>query len=202
MNLIIKALAPDLAPAYLDFFDNRAFADDGNNPNGPCYCNAPTMETAEVRQMVSEFGLDIKAALRRNAVQQLADGRLHGYLAFDGDVSIGWCNAGDMNSFPDNDWNFIPRVARQNTCGKTLSIVCFAVAPNYYGKGVATALLERAVADAQAAGYATVEGYGEAQKEEVPWDFHGPVRLYEKAGFTEVNRRDGRLVMRKDLRVR
>ena len=68
MNLEIKPLTPDLTSAYLDFFDNRAFADEkGNNPNGPCYCNAPTMETAEVRQMASEFGNDIKGTLRRNA---------------------------------------------------------------------------------------------------------------------------------------
>jgi len=200
MNLIIKPLSPDLAPDYLDFFDNRAFAEDkGHNPNGPCYCNAPTMETAEVRQMVSEFGSDVKGALHRNAAQQLVEGKLHGYLAFDGETSVGWCNAGDMNSYPVNAWNFIPPVARENTCGKTMSIVCFAIAPDYCGKGVATALLKRVIADAQGQGFVAVEGYGDVQNEPVSWDFHGPVRLYEKAGFIEVARQDGRLVMRKKL---
>ena len=34
MNLIVKPLTPDPTPAYLDFFDNRAFSD--NNPMEPC----------------------------------------------------------------------------------------------------------------------------------------------------------------------
>jgi GNAT superfamily N-acetyltransferase len=201
MNLIIKPLMPELTADYLDFFDKRAFADDRNNPNGPCYCNAPTLETAEVKQMVSEFGHDVKGALRRNAAQQLAEGRLHGYLAFDGETSIGWCNAGDMKDYPVNDWNFVPPIARQIACGNTLSIVCFAIAPAYYGQGIATAMLERAIADARSAGYMAVEGYGDVQNDRVSWDFHGPVRLYEKAGFTAVARKDGRVVMRKELQA-
>ncbi|NCC47806.1 MAG: GNAT family N-acetyltransferase [Clostridia bacterium] len=200
MNLTIKPLTPDLASAYLDFFDNRAFAaEKGHNPNGPCYCNAPTMETSAIRQMVSEFGSDIKGTLRRNAEKQLAEERLQGYLAFDGDISIGWCNAGDMNHYPVNDWNFIPEIARRNACGKTLSVVCFAIAPDYSGQGIATALLERVIGDARPKGYDAVEGYGEAQEGRVAWDFHGPVTLYEKAGLMEVARCDGRIVMRKIL---
>ena len=200
MNLVIKPLTPELSYAYLDFFDKRAFADEkGKNPNGPCYCNAPTMETAEIQQMVSEFGSDVKGALRRNAAQQLADGKFHGYLAFDGETSVGWCNAGNMNSYPVNNWSFIPDIARQNTCGKTMSIVCFAIAPDYCGKGIATALLERVIADAEAEGYAAVEGYAEVQHERVSWDFHGPIRLYGKAGFEEVAKSDDRIVMRKEL---
>ena len=201
MDLKIKPLTSDLTSAYLEFFDNRAFADEkDNNPNGPCYCNVPTMETAEVRQMVSEFGNDTKGNLRRNAARQLAEGRVHGYLAFDGESSIGWCNAADMNNYPVNDWNFIPNTARQNACGKTMAIVCFAIAPDYCGMGIAAAMLERVIADAQAEGFVAVEGYGEVQNERVSWDFHGPIRLYEKAGFTEVASCDGRVVMRKELR--
>lgn len=200
MNLKIKPLAPGLVSDYLDFFDNRAFADKAdNNPNGPCYCNVPTMETAEVRQMVSESGNDLKGTLRRNAARQVTEGRLHGYLAFDGETSVGWCNAGDMNIYPVNDWNFIPHIARQNACGKTMSIVCFAIAPDYCGKGIATALLEQVIADAKDGGFVAVEGYGEVQNERVSWDFHGPIRAYEKAGFVEVARHDGRVVMRKGL---
>lgn len=202
MKVEIKPLTPDLAADYLDFFDNRAFDNDkGNNPNGPCYCNVPTMVTEDVRQMVSEFDNDIKAALRRNAARQLAEERFHGYLAYDGEISVGWCNAGDMDCYPVNDWSFIPNSARQKACGKTLSIVCFAIAPDYCGKGIATALLERVIADAKRTGYVAVEGYGDVQKERVSWDFHGPIQLYEKAGFVEVARSDGRIVMRKDLMV-
>ncbi len=197
MNLTIKPLTPDLTQDYLDFFDNRAFSD--NNPNGPCYCNAPIMDTASIRQMESEFVNDVKGVLRRYAVKQLAEEKIFGYLAFVDNISIGWCNTGDMESYTINDFQFIPDVARQNACGKTMSVVCFAIAPDYYGKGVASALMDRVIADAIAMGYATVEGYAHVQKERVNNDFKGPIHLYEKAGFVESIRVDDIVVMRKKL---
>lgn len=193
MNLVIKPLMPDLTSDYLDFFDNRAFSD--NNPCGPCYCTGPSMDASTEQQMVREFGNDVKGTIRRYAVKLLAEEKIHGYLAFDGDVSIGWCNAGDMDSYI----SWIPESARQNACGKTMSIVCFAIAPEYRGMGIAGALLERVCADAKAEGFAAVEGYTKVQKDRVYYDYNGPLRLYEKSGFVEVAKHDGRIVMRKEL---
>ena len=193
MNLEIKPLTLCLTPDYLDFFDNRAFSD--GNPCGPCYCTSPTMDAASEQQMVSEFGSDVKGTIRRYAVKMLAEEKIHGYLAFDGDISIGWCNAGDMDSYI----NWIPEFVCQNSCGKTMSIVCFAIAQEYRGMGIAAALLERVCADAKAEGFSAVEGYAKVQKDRVYYDYNGPIRLYEKAGFVEVARHDGRVVMRKEL---
>lgn len=197
MNLTIKPLTLDLTQDYLDFFDNRAFSD--NNQNGPCYCNAPIMDTASIRQMESEFGNDVKGVLRRYAVKQLSEEKIFGYLAFVDNISIGWCNAGDMQAYTINDFQFIPDFARQKACGKTMSVVCFAIAPEYSGKGVASALLERVIADAMVMGYSAVEGYAHMNKEHGDYDFKGPVHLYEKAGFVEAARVDDRVVMRKIL---
>lgn len=193
MNLIIKPLTLDLTPDYLDFFDKRAFSDD--NPCGPCYCTGPSMDEASERQMASEFGNDVKGTVRRYAVQLLAEGKIHGYLAFDGDRAIAWCNAGDMDAYV----SWIPDAARRNACGRTMSIVCFAIAPAYRGRGVATALLARAIADAGSEGYLAVEGYARVHEDRVFYDYHGPMRLYEKAGFVEVARLDDTVVMRKQL---
>lgn len=195
MNLAIEPLSLDLMPDYLDFFDHRAFSD--NNPCGPCYCTSPSMDASSIQQMVREFGNDVKGVIRRHAVRLLAEGKIHGYLAFDGDTSIGWCNAAYIYSYINVE--FIPDFVRQNACGKTMSIVCFAIAPEYRGMGVASALLERVIADAKAEGFAAVEGYAKAQTGRVYYDYSGPVRLYEKAGFVEVTRRDDRVVMRKKL---
>jgi len=197
MNIVIKPLTPDLTSYYLDFFDNRAFSD--GNPCGPCYCNAPIMDTLSIRQMESEFGDDAKGVLRRYAVKQLTEEKIHGYLAFDADIPVGWCNAGNIDTYMINSFDFIPDNARQNARGKTMSVVCFAIAPGYRGKGIATALLERVVTDARAEGYAAVEGYAEILKEPVYYDFHGPVRLYENAGFRIVARADNRVIFRKVL---
>jgi GNAT superfamily N-acetyltransferase len=198
MDIVVKPLTPDLTPAYLDFFDNRVFSD--GNPMGPCYCNAAIMEQQEIDKMVSEFGDDCKGTLRRYAVEQLAAGKIFGYMAFAGGVPVGWCNAGDMKRYPVSRHQAVPDFARENTRGNTLSIVCFAVAPEYRGKGVATALLEYAVCDAVSQGFTAVEGYVNTKHSGEYWDFTGPARLYEKSGFTEVARQGERVVMRKELR--
>ena len=49
MSIEIKRLTPELLEAYLDFFDNRAFAD--GSPYYPCYCNAFNMSKAEIGKM-------------------------------------------------------------------------------------------------------------------------------------------------------
>jgi len=197
MELIIKPLTPGLNAAYLDFFDNRAFSD--GNPMGPCYCNAAIMSSEDIDQMVSEFGDDCKGTLRRYAVKQLDEGKIFGYLAFYGDVPVGWCNAGDMKRYPVSRHQAIPDFARNNACENTLSVICFAVAPEYRGKGVATALLAHVISDAISQGFTAVEGYVNTEHAGKYWDHTGPARLYEKFGFVETARQGERVVMRKEF---
>lgn len=193
MKYSIKELSSDLTQDYLDFFDNRAFSD--GNPNGPCYCTSPNMDKITEDKMVSEFGNDIKGTIRRFAVEMLNEGKIRGYLAFEGDISIGWCNAADMDSY----LVFVPEFARQNKYGKTFSVVCFEIALEYRGKGIATAFLNRVCSDAKARGYIAVEGYAQLNNELTYYDYNGPIRLYEKVGFSEVARQDKQIIMRKLL---
>lgn len=193
MEFIIKELSLDLTNDYLDFFDNRAFSD--GNPNGPCYCTSPFMNKITEEKMVSEFGNDIKGTIRCYAVKMLKEGKIHGYLAFEGDTSIGWCNAADMESY----LAFVPDFARHNKCGKTFSVVCFEIAPEYRGKGIAKAFLDRVCTDAKARGYAAVEGYANLNNKPTYYDYNGPIGLYEKAGFSEIARKDKKIIMRKLL---
>lgn len=195
MTIEIKPLTINLIPDYLDFFDYRAFSD--GSPCGLCYCAAPSMDDAAEAQMVSEFGDDIKSTLRRYAINLLIAGKIHGYLAFDGEHAVGWCNAGDRDGY----LRWIPDIARELSFGKTVSVLCFAIAPEYRGQGLSLALLDRIVADATAQGYAAVEGYPRIQKDREPYDFNGPLHLFEKAGFVEKARLDELVVMSKDLRA-
>lgn len=194
MNITIKPLTKELTADYLDFFDNRAFTD--GNPNGPCYCTSPNQEEKEIKQMVSEFKENgVKETVRKYAVEMLNAEKIHGYLAFDGETSIGWCNAADIESYA----GFVPEFARMNTCGRTISIVCFEIAPEYRGMGIASAFIDKVCADAKEKGYVAVEGYAKVRDDRDDYDYQGPVRLYEKAGFAEVMRQDGQIVMRKML---
>ena len=78
-------------------------------------------------------------------------------------------------------------------------MVCFEVAPEYCGKGVATALLNRVIADAKAEGYIAVISFPEVRAKRYEWDTQGLVRLYEKAGFVIMSEENGKAVMRKEL---
>ena len=193
-KIIIKPLTPELTADYLDFFDHRAFTD--NNPNGPCYCTSPNQDEESIQQMVSEFKTHgVKDTIRKYAVEMLNNNKIHGYLAYDGNLSIGWCNAADMESYA----GFVPDFARNNTCGKTVSIVCFEIAPEYRGMGIASAFIDRVCNDAKSKGYVAVEGYAKISDKRDDFDYQGPVRLYQKAGFVEVARENGQIVMRKVL---
>ena len=193
-TITIRPLTSELKDDYLDFFDHRAFSDD--NPNGPCYCTSPNQDEEEVQKMVSEFeSFGVKETLRKYAVEMLDRNMIHGYLAYDGDQSIGWCNVADMESYA----GFVPEFARKITCGKTMSIVCFEIAPEYRGMGIASAFIDRVCADARSKGYVAVEGYPILLDQRNDFDYQGPYHLYQKAGFNEIARDNGQVVMRKAL---
>ena len=78
-------------------------------------------------------------------------------------------------------------------CGKTVAIVCFEIAPGYRGKGIVSALIDRVCDDAKEAGDIAVEGYAQIKDQKDEFDFTGPVRLFNKAGFNKVARQDGRM---------
>ena len=73
------------------------------------------------------------------------------------------------------------------------------VEPEYRGKGIATQLLNQVCSNAYAEGYEYVEAYPSDQVQN-SLAFTGPVRLYEKSGFTEFSRIGSTIVMRKKLR--
>ena len=77
--------------------------------------------------------------------------------------------------------------------------MCFLIAPDYRGNGVATALLQRVLADAKTEGYAAVVGFPFIRNERYEWDNHGPVRLFLKTGFSKVSEKDGKAVMRNEF---
>ena len=195
MNLEIKPLTPKLSADFFDFFENRAFTD--NSPYR-CYCQVYQLTKEQANAAFDKVdGSDIGRVSRKVAEQQIDSGILRGYLAFADGVAIGWCNANDKANFPIESCTgerfYAPAEKREK------AVLCFEIAPEYRGKGVATELLLRAVADAKAEGYIAIEGFPVVRDERYEWDNVGPLRLYEKAGFVEVARQDDRVVMRKIL---
>ena len=203
MNLTIKPLTPGLADDFFDFFDNRAFTD--NSPEGPCYCTRFQMkkeqEKTELFGPAKTYGggqEGFMRALRQAAQKQIESGAIRGYLAFVDGVSIGWCNANDKANFPVESGNgarfYAPPELREKV------VACFEIAPQFRGKGVATAFLRRVLTDAKAEGCIAVEGFPKKRDERYEWDFTGPIRLYEKLGFVKIAEQGNVITMRKELR--
>ena len=213
MNLIIKRMSPELAADYFDFFDHRAFSD--NSPFYPCYCNAFNMTDKEIEADFAEARAngggveDYRAVIRKSAVRMVSQDVIQGYLAYDGELAIGWCNANDKKNYfhygefeldqLDAAMDFRDLIADDGT-QRIKSIVCFEIAPGYRGKGIATALLSRVCADAAEEGYDKVEVYPVIRKTREELDFTGPVHLYEKAGFIRTAQHGKILVMQKSLK--
>ena len=89
------------------------------------------------------------------------------------------------------------------------SVWCFKVRGGHRGTGVATALLEGAVAYARDRGAPVVEGYpvdNQGRKVDLTMGYVGTRSMFEKAGFTKAADTDSvsagmpRVLMRLDLR--
>lgn len=199
MEIVIKPLSKETAADFFDFFDHRAFAD--GSPEGPCYCTRYQMTAQEEAAAFAAAGNPVFRSqefidmLKSIAAKQIEDGKLNGYLAYADNMAIGWCNVNDKSNFPKRSANGARYYAEPEKREKV--VACFEIAPEYRGKGVATALLDYAVKDAFRVGYRAVEGYPVKRKEHYEWDFQGPFRLYAKSGFC-VKKRLFKSFMRKE----
>ena len=201
-------MLPELAEDYFDFFDNRAFSD--NSPYYPCYCNTFNMSAecirSEIIEQVNANGGGTegwKRSLRKSAQSMVEQGKIQGYLAYDNEISVGWCNANDKKSYyrfgEFNLHELVSDEVKDSSTERVKSVVCFEIAPEYRGRGLATALLQRVCEDALKDGYKYVEAYPAIREKEEP-NFTGPVRLYEKLGFTLFDQRGKMFIMRKKLK--
>jgi len=180
----IRALTPDLAEDFFDFFDHRAFSD---NPYWKgCYCTF-----FHRPEKVSEEDARQRPTRREQARSLIQEGVLQGYLAFDAaGKAIGWCNA-----------NRKARLLRLGVVDAeaqgVLSIVCFVIDPAHRRQGIARALLERALAEGARQGFCWAEAYPAPRARSESGHYHGPLALYESFGFQRLPGR--KLVVRKEL---
>lgn len=208
--LSIKPLTESNIADFFDFFDNRAFTD--GSPFAPCYCNCFHLTHNEVRNNIGKRAATLgggfeglRLALRESAENLIRMGILHGYLAYEDNLAIGWCNANDQQNYirvgsfnpgkrQEKDYYISPGEKR-----KIKSIVCFEIAPEYRGKSVAKALLQQVCEDAKKDGYKLVEVYPQVVETYSPFDFTGPLTMYQNFGFEEIKRHGETIVMRKNL---
>lgn len=187
VDIQFKKLTPQMADEFFHYFENNAFPE--NDPRSNCYCLESHLPNE------SEY---ISTEERRGKARELIqNGIMAGYLIYDGDLVVGWCNAGDKADYLPVCENEEFRTDDLQK-GKIKVLYCIDIAPDYQGKGLAHLILERVLSDAREEGYSFVEGYPFVDRDYI-WQYRGPVRLYEKHGFEMYEKRSWFYIMRKAL---
>lgn len=195
MSITVRRLDRDMAEAYIDFFDKRAFSD--GSPEKGCYCvwHHWTEKHEQERSLLPE---QERPSCKRNYARELIqNGKLNGFAAFCAEQIVGFCNA-------DLKEHYF-RLSRENSpnswqgakeSDKILSIVCFIVDPNMRRMGIAKALLECACQYAEENGYDYVEGYP-SKGEFTVRDCGGSASMYSSQGFEIIDIPDGMIARKK-----
>lgn len=196
MTIEIKKLIPSLAEEYLHFFDTTPHDDNVNEHK--CYCVCWCNDDYK--------GKDFSTADKRRkyALSYVKGNNIQGYLAYSGDVVVGWCNANTkLDCVKCASWSrfmdYVP-LEGSNTGTKVKSIFCFVIAPEMKRKGIATLLLERVCQDAFQDGFDFVEAYPYKESSFQSSDFGGYFEMYKKSGFYVSLETEQGLVMRKQLK--
>ena len=202
MDIEIKKLTPDLAENYARFFDVTPHDDQTAKDELPCYCVTWRSDDTYACDENGNWNhwFHTRDERRAQAVKFVKAGSLQGYLAYDGDNIVGWCNANaECRGCIDNLREFWP-IDEHDANAKIKSIFCFVIAPELQRKGIATQLLERVCKDAADEGFDFVEAYVYKNFTEVAHDFRGPLAMYIKRGFSVFAERDDKIVVRKALK--
>lgn len=184
MSYKIVELNPELAECFVDYLENVDFSH--AHHWSTCYCRYYHLDcSSELWQKRTG------AENRLEAIEQIKLGKMKGYLAFDGEKCIGWCNANNIKEFLrfKNELDSI-------TQGKKVGcVICFVVHKDYRGKGVARELLKQSIIDFKSNGYDAVialpvENITEPQK-----SYRGTLNMYLENGFKEIEKQDSTRIM-------
>jgi ribosomal protein S18 acetylase RimI-like enzyme len=190
MGIEVVALEPGRLADYLRFFDQVAFTD---NPDwASCYC---------LFYHVPEAGWEKRSGAqnREEAAGLIRAGGLSGFLAYEDGRPVGWCNANRKERYvllakAGELWD------PGEEAGRTLSVVCFVIAPAHRRRGIARQLLTAACAAAGAQGLERVEAYPRKNARTAAQHCHGPLELYRAQGFIAHRELPDYWIVRKSLR--
>jgi GNAT superfamily N-acetyltransferase len=188
----IRKLTPELLGDYIDFFESDAF--EGNPDWEGCYCmEAHFLGTDE------EWDAQPLVERRAFAADLVERGGQHGFLAFEGDRPVGWCNAAPLASYESDLYTKgrqIPDIERVG------AVVCFNIAASHRRQGLTGRLLRAALDSFGARGLSLAEGY--PWKEDSPKgparNYHGPLAFWLAHGFQPHDELEYSVVVRKPLK--
>ena len=162
--LTIKPLTREFYADYIEFFENRAFTD--NAEWAGCYCMHHHRDKA-INQQIDQLEIELNSrqqALKTTAHQLLDKDILQGFLAFEDDRVVGFCNANDKRNY---------HTLNCADSEKVFAIVCITIDPRHRGKGIATALVSQILNFARTNNYTHIESHTE------------PRQLFINLGFSQ-----------------
>lgn len=185
MDLSVRPLTPELWPALEELFGP------GGASNG-CWCM--------YWRIGAEYHKRPRARNREALRESVEAGPPPGLLAFAAEKPVGWCRLGPRAEL---EWLRRDRRLALEDDLPVWSLSCFYVRGGHRRQGVATALIEAAIAATRAAAAPALEAY--PVDAEVPGAtrnvFTGTAAMFRRAGFATVGQRSpARPVMRHDLR--
>jgi GNAT superfamily N-acetyltransferase len=184
-DVTVHPVTEDRVADWLRFFDHDGFA--GNRDWASCYCLEPHVPaTPELPERPWRES-------RASVAERLCGGRTFGYLAYVDGRTAGWVNA-SLRS----DYGLYRLVDPGGPEPRSvIGISCFVIAPPFRRHGIASALLDRVIADAAARGASWIEGYPHnAPEDGDAGHFRGPRSMYDAHGFAPIEVREHDTVVR------
>ena len=125
--------------------------------------------------------------------ERLRGGTTFGYLAYVDGRPAGWVNASLRSDY--GLYRLVDPDGPEPPC--VIGVSCFVIAPPFRRHGIASALLDRVIADASARGASWIKGYPRNQPERSDaGHFRGPQSMYGARGFESIEVREHDTVMR------
>ena len=130
---------------------------------------------------------------RETMAERFRDGTTFGYLAYVDGRPAGWVNA-SLRS----DYGLYQLVDPDGPApSSVVGVSCFVMAPPFRRHGLASALLDRVIADGSARGASWIEEYPHNEAEDRDaGHFRGPRSMYDALGFEPIDVRERDTVMR------
>jgi GNAT superfamily N-acetyltransferase len=186
----IHPMTIDRIDDWLRFFDHDAFA--GNPDWASCYCLEPHVPATP--EQPERAWVETRATV----AGRFRGGTTFGYLAYVDGRSAGWVNA-SLRS----DYGLYRHVDPGGPDpASVIGVSCFVIAPPFRRHGIASALLDRVIADAPVRGAAWIEGYPLNKPEgNDAGHFRGPQSMYNARRFEPIQVRERDTVVRRAARL-
>lgn len=169
IEIEVRPISPDQHDAVMHFFDLVAYAD---NPSwARCYCMFP---------LDRDHASSTRDQNRASRSALIRSGAANGLVAYRLGRVVGWCHPAPSTEV----------VVAPDPTPELGTIVCFVVAPDQRRQGIATALLDRALAYLRERGCREVQAAplstSAQNARSAAANYHGPIDMYLHAGFSIV----------------